>query len=287
MKTKAERVFLLTLGWEYLPKAWSVHGWDPTEFLTEPVPAVVVETDEGYALLDTGFNPALIHDKALYDRFHGRVNGVRAVLPPGDEDPLLVALEAINVSLKDIKAVAVSHLHNDHAGGLRHFIQDVPIFVQQRELDFGLFDFPKAEENGVFRVDFDDPRLRFHTLQGHLNDQPEEILPGVEALPTFGHTPGHQSFIVNFRDGTGMVLAFDAADLMENFEKELPIGGVVDVEPATTTVHIKRLKSLALERGYLLVPGHDPHVWPKLTQLVQENGYHVPKHLTTEALFSS
>ncbi len=286
MRKTADRVFLLTLGWEYLPKAWSVHGWDPNEFLTEPVPAVVVETDEGYVLLDTGFNPALIKDKALNDRFHGRVNGVKAVLPPGDDDPLLVALEAINVSLKDIKAVAVSHLHNDHAGGLRHFIDDIPIFVQQRELDFGLFEFPKAEANGVFRVDFDDPRLHFHPLEGHLNEEPEEILPGVEAVPTFGHTPGHQSFIVNLQDTTGMVLAFDAADLMENFEKELAIGGVVDVEPETTTVHIKRLKSLARERGYLLVPGHDPHVWPKLTQLTHENGGHIPKHLTTEILFS-
>ncbi|WP_072791593.1 MBL fold metallo-hydrolase [Ferrithrix thermotolerans] len=28
-----------------------------------------------------------------------------------------VSLDAINVSLRDIKAVAVSHLHNDHSGG--------------------------------------------------------------------------------------------------------------------------------------------------------------------------
>jgi N-acyl homoserine lactone hydrolase len=59
-----------------------------------------------------------------------------------------------------------------------------------------------------------------------------------------------------------MVLAFDAADLMENLERELPIGGVVDIEPEATAVHIRRLKSLAHERGYLLVLWHDPHVWP-------------------------
>ena len=287
MRRTAQRVFLLTLGWEHIPKSWSIHGWDPNDFLTEPVPAVVVETDEGYLLLDTGFNPALIRDKALNDRFHKRVAGVRVVLPPDEEDPLLVALETINVSLEDIKAVAVSHLHNDHSGGLRHFIKGTPIFVQQRELEFGLHQFPKAEEHGVFRVDFDDPRLRFHTLNGHLNDVPEEILPGVDAVPTFGHTPGHQSFIINLTDGTGMVLAFDAADLMENFDKELPVGGVVDIDPKATLAHIKTLKSLASEKGYLLVPGHDPHVWPKLTRLIQQNGNQIPRHLTTASLYST
>jgi N-acyl homoserine lactone hydrolase len=61
------------------------------------------------------------------------------------------------------------------------------------------------------------------------------------------------------------VFAFDAADLAENVERELPIGSFVDVSPEETVEPIRRLKRIAAERGYRLVPGHDPHVWPALT----------------------
>lgn len=66
------------------------------------------------------------------------------------------------------------------------------------------------------------------------------------------------------------MFAFDAADLTENIEHELPIGGFIDVDPAETVEPIRRLKKLAAESGYELVPGHDPHVWPELTQRLDE-----------------
>ena len=28
----------------------------------------------------------------------------------------------------------------------------------------------------------------------------------------------------------------------------------------------RRLKKLSAERGYELIPGHDPHVWPEMTE---------------------
>jgi len=65
--------------------------------------------------------------------------------------------------------------------------------------------------------------------------------------------------------GGGFVFAFDAADLTENIEHELPIGGTVHVHPAETVEPIRRLKAIAAEKGYPLIPGHDPVVWPALT----------------------
>jgi N-acyl homoserine lactone hydrolase len=66
--------------------------------------------------------------------------------------------------------------------------------------------------------------------------------------------------------GGGLVFAFDAADLMENIDDERPIGGRIGVGPEATLEPIRRLKSIAAERGYQLVPGHDPVVWPRLTR---------------------
>jgi glyoxylase-like metal-dependent hydrolase (beta-lactamase superfamily II) len=237
--TGVRRVVLVTLGWEDLPKQWSVHGAPPEERLVEPVPGVLLEVDGGWLLLDTGFNPSLIRDPPLMRRFHGRNSGIVPSLPPGDGDPLLDALEKVGIGLEEIHAVGVSHLHNDHAGGLRHFAGRVPVHL-------------------------DDPAIDWRLADGD-----EEIAPGVTAVRTAGHTLGHQSFVVRYDPSVGsggFVFAFDAADLQENIDHELPIGGVVDCDPQETVEQIRRLKAIAAAEGLRLVPGHDPVVWPGLTE---------------------
>ncbi|MER5183907.1 N-acyl homoserine lactonase family protein [Streptomyces sp. NPDC002896] len=251
------RVVPLLLGWEELPKSVSVHGAAYEERLREPVPAVLLECDGGWLLLDTGFNTALIRDPALRRRFYGSP-AYQPVLP-GPGEPLLEALEAVGVAIDDIRAVAVSHLHADHAGGLKHFAGKVPVHIQRAELAYGLSGQPEVERNTIYRVDFDDPRIDWRQADGDT-----EIAPGVTALLTAGHTPGHQSFLVDLADGGGFVFAFDAADLTENIEHERPCGTAIGVEPAATLEPILRLKRLAAERGYQLVPGHDPVAWPEL-----------------------
>lgn len=265
-RSGVRRVVLLTLGWEDLPKSVSVHGAPPGERLREPVPGVLLECDGGWLLLDTGFNPALIRDPALKRRFHGDPN-FQPILP-GPGEPLEQALDDAGIDIADISLVAVSHLHNDHAGGLRHFAGRTPVHAQAAELAYGLSDHPGPEHHAIYRIDFDDP-----TIDWRLADGDTEIAPGVQALLTPGHTPGHQSFMVSLDEsvgGGGLVFAFDAADLTENIEHELAVGGFIDVEPEATIEPIRRLKRIAAETGYELVPGHDPVVWPALTRRLAE-----------------
>jgi N-acyl homoserine lactone hydrolase len=259
--TGVKRVVLLTLGWAELPKSVSVFGAPPHVRLREPIPGVLVEVDGGWVLLDTGYNPALVRDPELRRRFHDRFHGVVPVLPPGD-DPLLDALETAGLAVGTIGAVGISHLHSDHAGGIRHFAGRAPVHLQRDELTFGLT--PQAEDHGIFRIDFDDP-----VIDWRLADGDTEVAPGITAVKTAGHTPGHQSFIVRYDQslgGGGFVFAFDAADLAENIQHELAIGGVVDCDPAETVEHIRRLKSIAATEKLRLVPGHDPDVWPRLSK---------------------
>jgi glyoxylase-like metal-dependent hydrolase (beta-lactamase superfamily II) len=129
---------------------------------------------------------------------------------------------------------------------------------------------PDAERNGMYRIDFDDP-----SLDWRLADGDTEIAPGVTAVLTAGHTKGHQSFIVEYDESVGaggFVFAFDAADLTENIEGELPVGSFIDCEAADTVEPIRRLKAIAGERGLRLVPGHDPVVWPQLTRALADGG---------------
>jgi glyoxylase-like metal-dependent hydrolase (beta-lactamase superfamily II) len=257
------RIILLTLGWEELPKSFSLYGDTSGERLREPVPAILLQADGGWVLLDTGLNPALIRDAPLNRRFHGRNHNIEAILS-GPGEPLEEALDAAGVAIDEIVTVAVSHLHNDHAGGIRHFVdRKTPIHLQRAELEYGLSNHPGPEEHGMFRVDYDDPLINWQLANGDV-----EIAPGVRAVTSPGHTPGHQSFIVDLDEsvgGGGYVFAFDAADLTENIEQEVAVGGFINCEPELTIESIRRLKAIARENGYPLVPGHDPIVWPALT----------------------
>ena len=267
-KTGVRRVVLLTLGWERILKKYSVHGDMSGETLTEPVPGVLLECDGGWVLLDTGFNPALIRDAPLRRRFHNPDSGVEAILA-GDGDPLEAALDESAVPVDAIHAVAISHLHNDHVGGARHFAGRAPLHLQRAELSYGMSS-PDAEANGMYRIDFDDPRMDWRLADGDA-----EIAPGVTAILTAGHTPGHQSFIVEYDESVGpggFVFAFDAADLTENIEAELPVGSFIDCGAADTVEQIRRLKAIARERNLTLVPGHDPVAWPALTRALAADG---------------
>ncbi len=66
-------------------------------------------------------------------------------------------------------------------------------------------------------------------------------------------------------DGGGFVFAFDAADLTENIDREVAVGGRIGASAADSVEQIRKLKRIAADRGYRLVPGHDPDVWPALT----------------------
>jgi glyoxylase-like metal-dependent hydrolase (beta-lactamase superfamily II) len=264
------RIVPLTFGWEELPQTVSIHGGDPRVRLREPVPGVLLQLDGGWMLLDTGFNVPLVRDPLLRRRFHGRNHDIHPQLLPDDRDSLDVAFEAVGVDPRDVAVVALSHLHNDHVGGLRWFAERVPVHLQRRELEYGLGggrpgDGP--EQHGIFRIDFDDPIVDWCLADGEV-----ELAPGVTAVPTYGHTPGHQSFVVALEERAaracgvpGFVLAFDAADLQRNIDEELAVGGFIDCPPEQTVEAIRRLKAIGRERGFRLVPGHDPDVWPAFT----------------------
>jgi glyoxylase-like metal-dependent hydrolase (beta-lactamase superfamily II) len=110
-------------------------------------------------------------------------------------------------------------------------------------------------------------------IDWRLADGEVELAPGVVAVPTYGHTPGHQSFVVTLEPAfaeqvgyPGFVLAFDAADLQQNIDEELAVGGFIDCPPEQTVDAIRRLKAIADEKGFRVVPGHDPMVWPEFTK---------------------
>ena len=137
----------------------------------------------------------------------------------------------------------------------------MPVHIQRRELEYGLSSRPGRREHAIFRVDFDDPRIDWRQADGET-----EIAPGVRRCLTAGHTPGHQSFVVDgLGGGGGFVFAFDAADLPRTSSEESAVGGRSACHAGGERRADPPAQADRGRAGYRLVPGHDPEAWPALT----------------------
>jgi N-acyl homoserine lactone hydrolase len=145
--------------------------------------AYAVVHPDGLLLFDTGIG---FGDPDVDAAYRPTVRSVPALLREAGLDPA------------DVIAIATSHLHFDHCGQNLAF-PDVPIHVQAAEYDAA--HGPEYTIPGW--VDFPDARYELH-------DGEAELVPGVGIVPTPGHTPGHQSLVVDGADGTRTILAGQA-----------------------------------------------------------------------------
>lgn len=244
-------MFMLHYGAEPSPKSVSVRGASD-RIIWCPIIGAAVETEKGWILLDTGIGRTLLEDEP------SRTGIYRSEEQPWGvgEDPFLSALEKVGLQPRDFALAAVSHLHVDHTGGLRHLARaNVPVFVQREELAFA------RERAGLgeayFRPDYVDAGIDWRELEGDA-----DLAPGVRALSTPGHTPGHMSYRVHLPETGTWLLAMDAADLAENLNDRVPPGPTAD--PSDAARAEASLHRLLDERDVLdarLVPGHDTVFW--------------------------
>jgi N-acyl homoserine lactone hydrolase len=139
------------------------------------VTAYLVRHPNGPVLLDTGIGVGLHEVEEMY----------KPVRRPLDE-----VLRDAGVSPGEIRAVANCHLHFDHSGNNFRF-PHVPILAQ------------KVEREAVQAPDYTlpGPVAEFDGALFELLEGEGEIVPGVRIVPTPGHVPGHQSFVVDTREG--------------------------------------------------------------------------------------
>jgi N-acyl homoserine lactone hydrolase len=253
---RPRRFFAFRYGWEPVTEALSLKGGSPDRFLLEPVTGAAIEFDEGWILFDTGFNAETIRDPVKRVAHYANLDPWSCYIgciPRGD--PLMRQVEAAGLRWRDLALVVISHLHCDHSGGLPQLVDGPPVVLQRREHEFAMDE--AGLEHAFFRSDYALPGLRWMLVEGDT-----ELAPGVQALATFGHTPGHQSLAVELPETGTIVLAGDCADLRRNIEEEIPCG-------STTHAHLEdaaresiaRLHALDAEPDTLVWPAHDPVFW--------------------------
>jgi N-acyl homoserine lactone hydrolase len=169
------------------------------------VTAFVIEHPKGVFLFDTGFSP---EPKKLVDRFRP------VYMRPIDE-----ALRAAGHSVADVAAIANCHFHPDHAGGNHHFA-NVPIFVQKAEAAHARSDADYTHLPHV--IDFADAKIE--EIDGEAGPW-----PGITLIPTPGHSPGHQSLVVETKEGrvilAGQALNFSSDYARHRYSHELARAG--------------------------------------------------------------
>jgi glyoxylase-like metal-dependent hydrolase (beta-lactamase superfamily II) len=155
-----------------------------------PVHGYAIKHPQGLVLVDTGWGgPNLASMPWKYV--------VRTVAE---------ALDDHGLSPADVKWLVNTHLSTDHCGQNAIF-KNIPIVVQRDEIEHMRKNDP--DTTGWY----DWAGAKFEVLEGDA-----EILPGVTAISTPGHTPGHQSVLVEDTDQSELLVG-DAAYLWEIWDK--------------------------------------------------------------------
>jgi len=266
----AERLFILQYGAERVSKNLSLAG-GPHHLYWEPLLGYLIETTEGWVLLDTGMSRNAHFSTQNRDAYVAGGTGAPNIdtpwhlrpTPPDesgwnwvlDGNPLAAALSTVGLKPDDIALAAISHMHVDHSGGIPTLSDaGVPIAIQRAELDF-VQSGRVGISDGFFDEDWAHPATEWRILDGDT-----EIAPGVVAVSTPGHTPGHQSFSVSLRETGTWIFGCDATDLAQNFLDNVPCGSCAGNTPEderNAADSLSKLLDLGRRDGHRLIPGHD------------------------------
>ena len=95
-----------------------------------PIYAWVIQHEEGVIVVDTG-ETARVHEPGYHPRWHPFYRRAThfSVHPEEEIGP---QLRGLGIAARDVRHVVLTHLHTDHAGGLRHFVGG-KIWVSQGE----------------------------------------------------------------------------------------------------------------------------------------------------------
>lgn len=213
---------------------------------------LIVEAPEALVLIDTG-----VGNKES-DKFHSIYGIENAGEPTRLEDSIRTA----GFDPADIDIVLSTHLHFDHAGGntvRRDDGEIVPAFPQARymvqggELAFARRDNPRI------RASYLPPNFEPLIEAGlvDLLDGDIEVTSGVSVRVTPGHTPFHQSVLIQ---DSGETMCYLADVCPTAAHVPLPWIMGYDVEPLMTLESKQALWKDALEEEWTLCFEHDAHV---------------------------
>jgi glyoxylase-like metal-dependent hydrolase (beta-lactamase superfamily II) len=196
---------------------WAAHP----EYLDEDrkwlasIGSFLIETGDQKILVDLGFGDLEVPVPAVEAVFRG--------------GRLLDSLKQTGVSPDDIDTVLFTHLHLDHVGWTSQ--AGSLTFPKARYLaGTGEFDFWDAMDDPAANAG-PDPVAVQAPLRGRIETirDGQVVAPGVNAMATPGHTPGHVSYVISSGADRAIILG-DAIHCPLQFE-EAEMSIIFDVDP--------------------------------------------------------
>jgi glyoxylase-like metal-dependent hydrolase (beta-lactamase superfamily II) len=233
-----------------------------------PINVYVIEHREGLVVFDTGQDRASVTDPNYFPGGPTRLVYRRLAHFDIPEDQTFAAgLERLGYGAGDVTHAVVSHLHQDHIGGVAT--------MPQAELLVGPAEWrslhrPLPEARGLLRRHIDIPGLRWTPAPFDrigATAGADRLAPFTEAadlfgdgtltlLPTPGHTPGSVSLLVRRADAPELLLVGDLTYDVHAFERGID-GGVGGARRLRRSRH-DVLALQANHPGLRILAAHDP-----------------------------
>lgn len=228
----------------------------PGESYPSLCPCYLLEHPGGLVLVDAGISHDLVADPAAYGP-HGA---------PGFEevagDDVDVAghgsaaeqVRSLGYDPAAVELVILTHLHVDHAGDVTEF-PEAEILVQEDELAYAWWPTDPVQRRLYAVGDFGplrSPDVDVRALDGRVDVFGDGT---VECIPTPGHTPGHQSVMVDLPDSGAVLLAGDVAFVESALDSERQPPFAWDTRAAIRSV--RAVRDLARREDARVVLSHD------------------------------
>lgn len=228
----------------------SIHKYYDTEgFMDLPVTVFLVQGGGRKILIDTGMS-----DTETAGTYHH----------PGSVQPegyaVYEQLGKLGIRCGEIDTVIFTHLHWDHVYYLDRFT-GARIYAQRKEYEFAVNPIPlyyKSYEYPVLGI-----RPQFDRREIILLDGECEVLDGIRVYPSPGHSVGHQTVVVNTKDGEyhccgDLIFTYDnLREVPEAHYDITPPGRFLDIVDSWNS--IVDLKKRAASPEFIL-PTHAPEM---------------------------
>jgi N-acyl homoserine lactone hydrolase len=234
---------------------------------------LLIHHPAGNILVDTGSSTHLQQEIADYPFWSHLHFEILTDGKNGAADTSANVLRKVGTPPESLKAVILSHIHMDHAGGLVD-LPGVPVYLSADEIKF-MTRYRRLQTIQVVPAEAKamDGRvhaLRFEPKPYETFDESADIFGdgSVVVVKLPGHTPGSVGTFVNLSPKFRIFHVGDAVNANEAVERRLPKSFVMaatdeDVSQANATV--AKLSQLhTLDPGLLIVPAHDRGAWKQV-----------------------
>jgi N-acyl homoserine lactone hydrolase len=229
-----------------------------------PINVYVIEHADGIVLFDTGQDRASVTDPSYFpDGTKGVIYRRLARFHISADETLTAGLERLGYRTGEVTRAVISHLHQDHIGGIEE-IPQADLLVSADE--WRSLHRPLAEIRGLLRAHVEVPGARWAPITYERLDDPDlqpfthghDILGdgSLTILPTPGHTTGSLSLFVRRSEAPPLLLVGDLTYDVHALERGVS-GGVGSKRVLRAT----RTKVMALEAshpGMRILAAHDP-----------------------------